>query len=121
MLSTIFKLFFSIAIIFLFLWTGISIQALSGISFPGSIIGMLLLFFCLSVGIVPVQFLQGGAKLMLKHMLLFFIPISVGLMNYFDVLYQQMGLFLACTLGANILVAILLSYLFRMLNSGEKE
>nr|WP_289847934.1 CidA/LrgA family protein [Aliiglaciecola lipolytica] len=103
------------------MWVGITLQALSGISLPGSIIGMLLLFFCLSVGVIPVRLMEDGAKLMLKHMLLFFIPIAVGLMNYFELMYQQIGLILACTIASNIVVAVILSLLFKQLKAKEHQ
>ncbi|WP_040522968.1 CidA/LrgA family protein [Aliiglaciecola lipolytica] len=116
MLTTVFKTIFSISCIFIFLWVGKTIQITTAIPLPASIIGMLMLFFCLSVGILPSRFMQDGARLMLKHMLLFFIPIAVGLMDYFEVLYQELGLILACTIVANICVAVLLSLLFKRFN-----
>ncbi|MFA3789893.1 CidA/LrgA family protein [Aliiglaciecola sp. SL4] len=121
MLRTIIKISFSIAIIFSFLWTGITIQTLSGIPLPGSIIGMLLLFLCLSAGIIPTRLMEDGAKLMLRHMLLFFIPIAVGFMNYFDLMYQQMALFLAGTILSNIVVAVILSLVFKQLKAKEQQ
>jgi len=57
---------------------------LARISFPvpGSVIGMLLLFGCLSSGLVPVSYVEKLADWLIRNLGLFFVPAGVGLVQY---------------------------------------
>lgn len=121
MLSYFPKLFISTLFIFVFLWIGNFIQQHTGIPFPGSIIGMILLFVSMSSGLMPVEVIRPSASLILKYMIFFFIPISVGLMNYFDLLLDNMVLIIVCTVGSNLLVTIVLSILLKRFDTKDLE
>ncbi|HEY4551007.1 MAG TPA: CidA/LrgA family protein [Bacillus sp. (in: firmicutes)] len=49
---------------------------------PGSVLGMILLFFLLIKGIIQVRYIERAASFLNKHLAFFFIPFAVGLMNY---------------------------------------
>jgi holin-like protein len=49
---------------------------------PGSVIGMLLLFGCLSSGLVPVSHVEKLADWLIRNLGLFFVPAGVGLVQY---------------------------------------
>ena len=73
---------------------------------PGSVLGMLLLFFLLSAGIIKEQWLSLGANPLLKHLSFFFIPIAVGLMDWGE-LFIQKGHLLFLPLVISAFVALL--------------
>lgn len=52
---------------------------------PGSIIGFLLLFTALALKIYPLHWIESGAQFLLIFLSLYFIPATVGVMNYADV------------------------------------
>lgn len=52
---------------------------------PGSIIGFLLLFAALALKIYPLRWIESGAQFLLAFLSLYFIPATVGVMNYGDV------------------------------------
>lgn len=52
---------------------------------PGSIIGFLLLFAALALKIYPLRWIESGAQFLLAFLSLYFIPATVGAMNYGDV------------------------------------
>lgn len=54
--------------------------------FPGSIIGMLLLFVALVTGLVKADWVERGATLLLRHMAVMFVPLGVGLVGYLGLL-----------------------------------
>lgn len=62
---------------------GVFIQSALDLFIPGSVIGLILLFLVLMTGIVPVTWIESGSKLMNKHLVLFFIPATVGIMNHY--------------------------------------
>lgn len=70
--------------LYLFYKAGVFIQELLHLSFPGSIIGLFLLFFCLSLKILKPPLLKDGSSLLLSHLSLLFVPATVGLIDHFD-------------------------------------
>lgn len=52
---------------------------------PGSVIGFLLLFAALALKIYPLRWIESGAQFLLMFLSLYFIPATVGVMNYGDV------------------------------------
>lgn len=49
---------------------------------PGGILGMLLLVFLLLSGLIPKQWISRGAGFLLEHLLLFFVPAAMTLLNH---------------------------------------
>ncbi|MEA5104228.1 CidA/LrgA family protein [Pantoea sp. S18] len=78
-------------IIYAALYAGMGISSLLPITIPGSIIGMLLLFLLLALQIMPVEWVKPGCHLLIRYMALLFVPISVGVMGYTDILTEQFG------------------------------
>jgi holin-like protein len=73
---------------------------------PGNILGMLLLFGLLSLGLVRETWIQEGATLLTKHLAFFFIPIAVGLMEWGS-LFRREGHWLLLALVVSTLAALL--------------
>ena len=80
------QLVLGLLIIMLFLSIAKFIIAYFQSTFPASILGMLMLFFALSLGIVKLNWIEFAGNLVLKYLTLLFIPIGVGLINYFDLI-----------------------------------
>ena len=78
-------------IIYLCLYAGNALSLLLPITIPGSILGMLTLFALLATQILPVDWVKPGCHLLIRYMALLFVPISVGIINYTDVLSAQCG------------------------------
>lgn len=112
-------------IIYLCLYAGIGIAALLPIVIPGSIIGMLILFLLLGFQIVPVNWVKPGCYLMIRYMALLFVPISVGVMNYTDILTAQFGPIVVSCVLSTLLVLMVVGYSSHRLHSkpivGEKN
>ncbi len=61
---------------------GLGISAATHAAVPGGVAGMLLLLAALHLRWVRLAWLEEGAGLLLRHMLLFFIPAAVGVMQH---------------------------------------
>lgn len=74
--------------IFLFslLGEGLSLLLADIIAIPGSVIGMLLLFFALHFDILSLQKVEKVGNWLTENMAIFFVPAGVGLMTNFDLL-----------------------------------
>lgn len=95
-----------IGILYLFYRIGVFIQHTFHLFIPGSIIGMLLFFMLLMVWKPFHRFIEKGAGFFLSHLPIFFIPATVGVMEYFD-LFKGSGIWLiVITIFSTLLVLI---------------
>ncbi|MGL9773262.1 MAG: CidA/LrgA family protein [Sodalis sp. (in: enterobacteria)] len=99
-------------LIYLCLYAGIFFSALLSIAIPGSIIGMLLLFVLLSFQLVPPLRLKPGCYVLIRHMALLFVPIGVGVMNYYQQLAAQLGPIVVSCAASTVLVMVVVGLSF---------
>ncbi len=78
-------MFGGIGILMLFLLIGEAISGL-GLALPGNVIGMLLLTAALSLRIVRLEQVQGATNTLLDNLAFLFVPPSVGVMVYFNLI-----------------------------------
>lgn len=102
-MKKILNILLQICILFIFSYIGTVIQNLFHLVIPGSIIALLLLFICLCLKIVPVKYIENGAGFLLSTLMLFFIPSTVGIMNYPSLLSIQGALLVAAVLLSTII------------------
>lgn len=69
---------------------------------------MLILFTLLVLGLIPVEWVRPTSQLFIRYMVLLFVPISVGLMNHFDMLVDNALPILASAVGGTAIVLVLL-------------
>ncbi|MDE1253897.1 CidA/LrgA family protein [Vibrio aestuarianus] len=121
MLNTCAKYIVSLGLILLCLLAGINLQTWLGISIPGSIIGMLILFSLMASGLVPAEWVKPSASLFIRYMILLFVPISVGLMEHFEILINSALPILASAVGGTLIVLVSLGWMLdRFLKKGNK-
>ena len=95
------------AFIYLCLFAGNAISALLPLTIPGSIIGMLLLFALLSSQVLPAQWVKPGCHVLIRYMAMLFVPIGVGVMNYYDLLSQQFGpIVVSCVISTLVVMLV---------------
>ena len=59
------------------------------IKFPGSIVGLILLFLLLITKLIPESWIASGTETLLAYMTLFFLPVTVGIVDYPELISQQ--------------------------------
>lgn len=99
-----------IAILWGFYFVGQLIVAWTGIFIPASIIGLLLLWICLMTKIIKVKLIQAGASFLIAFLTLFFVPTTVGVMEYPELLTVEGGL---------LLLAVVISSAVTLVFSGK--
>ena len=118
MLQEIMQLGRSFAILYLILFLGNYIAVLLPVGVPGSIWGLLLLFFGLITKLIKYQWIFLGASLLIRYMALLFIPVSVGIIKYSDLLLAQANVLLIpniiSTCVTLVIIALLGNYLFSL-------
>jgi holin-like protein len=95
-----------LALLSLIYVVGNRVVLLTGLPVPGNVVGVVLLYALLNLGLVRLEYVQDAADFLLRHLVFFFIPVAVDLMNWGRLFYQY-GLVLALA----ILVSTLLTFL----------
>lgn len=76
------RIVLQLLVLYGFLLIGEASQALLQLPMPGSIIGFLLLFSALLLKIYPLEWIDAGATFLLSFLSLYFIPATVGVVDY---------------------------------------
>ncbi len=76
------KIALQIIILYVFVLVGNWIQSYFHLPLPGSIIGLLLMLAALSLKIVKLPWVESGSRALLSYLPIFFIPATVGVIDY---------------------------------------
>lgn len=87
-----------------FLFLGQGVHAL-GCPIPASVAGLLLLFLAMTFKLIKLQWVERAAGLFLHHMVLLFVPVTVGLMEMGPVL-KSSGVAILVSLVVSLLVTL---------------
>ncbi|WP_246206676.1 CidA/LrgA family protein [Virgibacillus ihumii] len=98
------KLTLQIAVLYGIYKFGEWIQVVMNLFVPGSVIGLILLFIALQTNLMNVRWIEEGASFFVRHLTLFFIPATVGIMEYYDVFEGKGVLLIFIVLVSTILV-----------------
>ncbi|MBY7145019.1 CidA/LrgA family protein [Virgibacillus sp. NKC19-3] len=100
------KIIIHIAILYGIFLIGNGIAHYFNLFIPGSVIGMLLLFVLLMTGVIKAPWIDEGARAIINHLALFFIPATVGVMNYVDLFAGKGFLLVIIVLLSTVLVIV---------------
>jgi len=94
---------------------GEAIVALTGIPFPGSIVGMLLLFLALQFKWLKLEDIRKVSTFLLGYMPLFFIPAGVSIMHHYTLMQGHTVTIVLIVIASTFIVmsvtAVLLQFL----------
>ncbi|BDH45187.1 UPF0299 membrane protein YohJ [Salmonella enterica subsp. enterica serovar Choleraesuis] len=107
-------------VIYACLYAGIAISSILPITIPGSIIGMLIMFVLLSLQVIPYKWVKPGCSILIRYMALLFVPIGVGVMQYFDLLRTQFGPVVVSCIVSTLVVLVVVSWSSHIIH-GEKR
>ncbi|MEK5079495.1 CidA/LrgA family protein [Solibacillus sp. FSL W7-1436] len=110
-----------IGIIILFYLAGEFIVSITGIIIPGSIIGLVILWLALYFKILNVKYIQKGASFMLAFLTLFFIPSTVAVINYPELLTISGGLFVLAVIISTIFALVVTGKISKLIERKERK
>ena len=95
---------------------------LTAIPLPGNVLGVIVLFFLLLTGIIKESHISLAAEFLLRHLVFFFVPIAVGLMQWGSVFYDYGWVLAAAIVGSTALPLVIVGFLARALRrSADKK
>jgi holin-like protein len=89
-------------------WAGVWVVQKVTLPLPGNLVGMVLLYALLTLGIVRLSWFEAAGSLLVKHLAFFFVPITVGLMDAGS-LFAAHGVGIILTLAASAAIGIMLT------------
>lgn len=122
-MRTTWKLLWQTAILTAIFWGCDQITRLTGIPIPGNVMGIIVLFFLLITGIVKESHISLAAEFLLRHLVFFFVPIAVGLMQWGSVFYDYGWVLAAAIVGSTALPLAIVGFMAKALrrSSDKKE
>ena len=87
------KILLQIALVFGVYWVSQCIEVVLPFSFPASVISLILLLVLLLTGIVKVDHVREKSDFLLGNLGFFFVPVSVGIMNYAQLIWENAAAF----------------------------
>jgi Putative effector of murein hydrolase LrgA len=107
--------------IFLFYFLGEAISVFINGYMPGSVLGMILLFLCLFFKILKPEYVKDAATVITKNMAVFFVPVSVGLMAYAEVLSASIWTITLAIVISTILTIITVAVIQEQMEKRRKK
>ena len=105
-----------ILIILLFLSVGKFLGSYLPFAFPSSIIGLILLFLSLNLGLIKVEWIMMSGSLLLKYLAVLFIPVGVGLINYLQLILDNWFVISFSFIFTTLLILLCVGHLYQYLN-----
>ena len=125
MIQKLFLLVRSLVILSIMLSLGNLIAYYIPSGVPGSIWGLLLLFLGLTTRVIHLNWIYLGASLLIRFMAVLFVPVSVGIIKYSDLLIEQINILLVpnivSTCGTLLVIGFLGHYLYQMQSLTHKR
>ena len=112
-MRTIWKLLWQTAILTAIFVGCDQLTRLTGIPLPGNVLGVIVLFFLLLTGIIKESHISLAAEFLLRHLVFFFVPIAVGLMQWGSVFYDYGWVLAAAIVGSTALPLVIVGFLAR--------
>ncbi len=109
------KIVLHIGVLYVMYIMGTWVQQVFGLFIPGSVIGLILLFILLMAGIIKAPWVEDGARFFIKHLALFFIPATVGVINYLDLFSGEGLLLVVIGLVSTLMVMISAGHVSQLL------
>lgn len=110
-----------IAILWVFYYIGVFIVEWTNIFIPPSIIGLVLLWVLLMLNIINVKLIQDGASFLIAFLTLFFIPSTVGVIEYPELLTVSGLLLVLAVFVSTVIVIIITGKVSQFIERKEQE
>jgi len=81
------------AILMAFLFAGHVIREWTGVPLPANVIGMILFTAALALRLVKLETVEKAADFLLRHLMLFFAPVVVGVVSFFPLIGREAAAF----------------------------
>ncbi|AWY20653.1 CidA/LrgA family protein [Moraxella bovis] len=94
--------------------------ALTGLSLPPSVIGLIILFGALQAGVIKLETVQSLAKTLLDYLVLMVVPACISITQYLDIIRVDLGVLIGATAISTLMVLIVTGKSYEWLRHAQK-
>ena len=94
---------------------------LTNLPLPPSVIGLLILFGGLQLGVVKLETVQTLAKTLLDYLVLMVVPACISIMQYLDVIRRDVWILIVATVVSTVLVLVVTGKSYEWLRVWQKH
>lgn len=109
-----------IILLYGFHYLGVFVVTFTKIPLPPSVIGFILLFICLLLGWVKVEYIRDGASFLISFMLIFYIPPLIGIIEYPELLSPTGVILFGAVIISTLFTLFITSYLGQKIEKKEE-
>lgn len=114
-----FKVICQAALLCLIYWTCHWFVILTGLPVPANVLGIVVLFSLLFFDVIKEEHISEAAGFLLKHLVFFFVPVAVGLMEWGGVFYDYGFVLLAAIVVSSLLPLAVVGFLSQFLQKRQ--
>ena len=100
----------SLVILYIMLLLGNLISHYVPVGIPGSIWGLLILFIGLTTRLIRLEWIYLGSSLLIRYMAVLFVPVSVGIIKYYDLLVSKWKILLIPNILSTFLTLFIIAF-----------
>ena len=115
------KLLRQLCIIIGICFLGEFLYKLLKIPIPGNVLGMMLLFICLCLGIIKLDMIKEISSFLLDHLAFFFIPSGVALIACINILAGNWIAFFGICFITTIIIMVSTGHSVQLLKRGQSK
>ena len=97
------KILTQLGVVFGLFWLAEGVEAVLPFPFPASVISLLLLLVLLLTRALKLSAVRDAADFILGNLGFFFVPVSVSIMNYFDIVLENAAAFFTICVASTVL------------------
>jgi len=92
----------------------------AGVPLPANVVGVIVLFALLCFGVIKLEHISEAASFLLRHLVFFFIPITVGLMEWGGVFKEHWLVLLAAVVLSSLVPFWLVGFVTQWLHKRRR-
>lgn len=100
---------------------GMFVQTMFNIPIPGNVIGLILFVTALFLRIIKLEWVEASADFLVRHMMLFFAPLVVGVIIFFPLISEQWASIVVGLIVSTMLVLVVSGWVTIMLSPKEEK
>jgi holin-like protein len=109
------------AILLAFNLLGAVLHTVLRVPLPSNVLGLILFTTCLFLKLIKLEWVEQSASLLLRHMLLFFAPVIVGVIQFGPQISQQWAAITVSLIGSTLAVMLVTGWVATALISSRRE
>lgn len=95
--------------------------AITKLPLPSSVIGLLILFGGLQMGVIKLESVQVLAKTLLDYLVLMVVPACISIMQYLDIIRADLWVLIVATAVSTVLVLVVTAKSYEWLRVWQKR